>query len=206
MSQYNCSMFSDSVYLFGTTFSPASLWKPYEELPDGTKVDQKKLAEQVVLAAFAYLYNKKLIDIVLGRRGSFFSEKETAKVKKLQSTAPDISGLELAVFSSIRDNSNIYRITRGLTADPLLNSSNPWGEVLQHVKWNLEHRGILKEVEKEKIFFITTYKYVVNGDISKEEKQVTELKKTLAELQSKGELYERILSDIKDGISSRWEY
>ncbi len=81
--------------------------------------------------------------------------------------------------------------------------SNPWGEVLKIVKENLLHRRILKQVEKRKVLFITTYKYVVNGDISNEEKQATELKKTLAELQSKGELYERILSAIKDGISSR---
>jgi len=41
----------------------------------------------------------------------------------------------------------------------------------------------------------------VNEDFSKEEKQVTELKKTLEELQSKGELYIIILSEIASGIS-----
>ena len=66
MSQYKSSMFSDAVYLFGTTFASAPSWSDLkEELPDGTKVNQNKLAEQAVLAAFAYLYNNKLIDIVL---------------------------------------------------------------------------------------------------------------------------------------------
>jgi len=74
--------------------------------------------------------------------------------------------------------------------------------VLQIVKKNLLDRGILKQVEKGKVLFITRYKNVVNEDFSKEEKQVTELKKTLEELQSKGELYKIILSDIARGIYS----
>ena len=208
MSQYNRSMFSDAVYLFGTTLSSPSrggYFEFKEELPDGRMVDQKELAEQAVLAAFAYLYNKKLIDIVRVERTSLF---ETAIVKKLQSSPLDTSGplaggLELVIFSSIRDNSNIYDITKRLMPGRWNTYSNPWGEVLKIVKENLLDRRILKQVEKRKVLFITTYKYVVNGDISNEEKQATELKKTLAELQSKGELYERILSAIKDGISSR---
>ena len=211
MSKYKSSMFSDAVYLFGTTFSSApSRFDRKEELLDGTKVNQNTLAEQAVLAAFAYLYNKKLIDIVLVEGKSLFGEKMTAIVKKLQSPPPyDTSGLEAAIFaqyltlrqrrSTLQDNVGIYDIIRGL----LRNVSNPWGDVLQIVKENLLYRGILKQVEKRKVLFITTHKNVVNEDISKEEKQVTELKKTLEELQSKGELYIIILSEIASGISSR---
>ncbi len=222
-------MFSDAVYLFGTTFASAPSWigDLKEELPDGTKVNQKKLAEQAVLAAFAYLYNKKLIDIVLGEKKawlftgnsqviidlSFLLKRKTttATVKKLQSSAPDqtprqflwshdTSGLEAVIFTHFYDNSNIHDIIRGLFPSDV---SNPWGDVLEIVKKNLLDRGILKQVEKGKVLFRTTYKNVVNEDISKEEKQVTELKKTLAELQSKGELYKEILSSIAFGISSR---
>ena len=201
MSQYKSSMFSDAVYLFGKTFSsaPSLNFLIREELPDGTKVDPEKLAVQAVLAAFAYLYNKKLIDIVLGEREGKRKTK-TAEVKKLQSSAPDTSGLEAVIFTSIRDNSDIYDITVGLLQRK---SVNPWGAVLNIVKKNLLDRGILKQVEKRKVLFITTHKNVVNEDISKEEQQVTELKKTLEELQSKGELYKKILSDIASGISSR---
>ncbi len=222
MSQYNSFMFSDAVYLFGTTFSSLSrggffqegFWY-IEELPDGTMVDQKKLAEQAVLAAFAYLYNKKLIDIVLGEKkawrftGKYFfiidlafllkRKTTTARVKKLQSSAPDTSGLEAVIFTHIQDNSDIWGLTLGLLRSAV---SNPWGDVLEIVKKNLLERGILKQVEKGKVLFRTTYKNVVNEDISKEEKQVTELKKTLNELQSKGELYQQILSDIENGIAS----
>jgi hypothetical protein len=63
MSQYKSSMFSDAVYLFGTMFSSAPIFWNEEELPDGKWVNQIELAEQVVLAAFAYLYNKKLVTI-----------------------------------------------------------------------------------------------------------------------------------------------
>ncbi len=205
MSQYKSSMFSDAVYLFGTTFASAPSWSDLkEELPDGTKVNQKKLAEQAVLAAFAYLYNKKLIDFVLEERERKVLFRKTkvkaAIVKKLQSSAPDTSGLEAVIFTLIRgDNSTIYGLTRGLFRSDV---SNPWGDVLTIVKKNLVDRGILKQVEKGKVLFITTYKNVVNEDFSKEEKQVTELKKTLEELQSKGELYKIILSDIARGISS----
>ena len=206
MSQYKSSMFSDAVYLFGTTFASAPSWSDLkEELPDGTKVNQKKLAEQAVLAAFAYLYNKKLIDFVLEERERKVLFRKTkvkaAIVKKLQSSAPDTSGLEAVIFTLIRgDNSTIYGLTRGLFRSDV---SNPWGDVLTIVKKNLVDRGILKQVEKGKVLFRTTYKNVVNEDISKEEKQVTELKKTLAELQSKGELYKEILSGIAFGLSSR---
>ncbi len=205
MSQYKSSMFSDAVYLFGTTFSSApSRFDNKEELPDGTKVEQLKLAVQAVLAAFAYLYNKKLIDFVLEERERKVLFRKTkvkaAIVKKLQSSAPDTSGLEAVIFTLIRgDNSTIYGLTRGLFRSDV---SNPWGAVLQIVKKNLLDRGILKQVEKGKVLFITTYKNVVNEDFSKEEKQVTELKKTLEELQSKGELYKIILSDIARGIYS----
>jgi len=199
-------MFSDAVYLFGTTFSSApSRFDNKEELPDGTKVNQIKLAEQAVLAAFAYLYNKKLIDFVLEERERKVLFRKTkvkaAIVKKLQSSAPDTSGLEAVIFTLIRgDNSTIYGLTRGLFRSDV---SNPWGAVLQIVKKNLLDKGILKQVEKGKVLFITRYKNVVNEDFSKEEKQVTELKKTLEELQSKGELYIIILSEIASGISSR---
>ncbi len=206
MSQYKSSMFSDAVYLFGTTFSSApSRFDNKEELPDGTKVEQLKLAVQAVLAAFAYLYNKKLIDFVLEERERKVLFRKTkvkaAIVKKLQSSAPDTSGLEAVIFTLIRgDNSTIYGLTRGLFRSDV---SNPWGAVLQIVKKNLLDKGILKQVEKGKVLFITRYKNVVNEDFSKEEKQVTELKKTLEELQSKGELYIIILSEIASGISSR---
>lgn len=216
MSQYNSPMFSDAVYLFGATFSPGPSWFGLaEELPDGTWVDQKKLAEQAVLAAFAYLYNKKLIDIVLVERKSLFGGKMMAIVKKLQSSPLDTSGLEAAIFAHVQDNVEIYDITRELLPGsefgfswqvghkPLQNVRNPWGDILQIVKKSLLHKGILKpKLKKERFFLSTTYtyKYVVNEDISKEEKQVTELKKTLKELQSKGVLYG---SAIRDGISSR---
>ena len=201
MSQYKSSMFSDAVYLFGTTFSSAPSWRDLkEELPDGTKVDQKKLAQQAVLAAFAYLYNKKLIDIVPAEGKFLFRKTKTAIVKKLQSSAPDTSGLEAVIFTRFQDNSSIYSITRGLFQS---NVANPWAVMLQIVKKNLLDRGILKQVEKGKVLFITTHKNVVNEDFSKEEKQVTELKKTLEELQSKGELYKIILSEIESGIWSR---
>ena len=206
MSQFKSSMFSDAVYLFGTTFSSApSRFDRKEGLPDGTKVNQNTLAEQAVLAAFAYPYNNKLIDIVLEeweRKVLFRKTKEKAAiVKKLQSSAPDTSGLEAVIFTLIRgDNSTIYGLTRGLFRSDV---SNPWGDVLTIVKKNLLDRGILKQVEKGKVLFITTYKNVVNEDFSKEEKQVTELKKTLEELQSKGELYKIILSEIASGISYR---
>jgi len=199
-------MFSDAVYLFGKTFSSApSRFDNKEELPDGTKVEQLKLAVQAVLAAFAYLYNKKLIDFVLEERERKVLFRKTkvkaAIVKKLQSSAPDTSGLEAVIFTLIRgDNSTIYGLTRGLFRSDV---SNPWGAVLQIVKKNLLDKGILKQVEKGKVLFITRYKNVVNEDFSKEEKQVTELKKTLEELQSKGELYIIILSEIASGISSR---
>jgi len=201
-------MFSDAVYLFGTTFASAPSWSDLkEELPDGTMVNQKKLAEQAVLAGFAYLYNKKLIDIVLVEKKFLFWKKMMAIVKKLQSSPLDTSiqelkyfrGLEAAIFAHIQqDDDGIYDITRDL----LRNVSNPWGDILQIVKKSLLDRGILKQVEKRKALFTTAYKNAVNEDISKEEKQVTELKKTRAELQSKGVLYE-ILSAIAVGISSR---
>jgi hypothetical protein len=218
MLQSNSSMFSDAVYLFGTTFSsPSSGGSSKEELPDGTKVDRKKLAERAVLAAFACLYHQKLIDFILGEEKSLrtmFIKRKRAIVKKLQSSPPyDTSGLEAAIFAHVQDNVGIYDITRELLPGqigfsgfswqvghkPLRDVSDPWGDILQIVKMNLLRRGILKEVEKS---YITT-KYVMNGDISKEEEQVTELKKTLKELQSKGELYQQILSDIGSGIASR---
>jgi ribosomal protein S19E (S16A) len=218
MSQDQSLMFSDAVYLFGNTFASAPSWRDSEELPDGTKVSQKTLAEQVVLAAFAYLYQKQLIAIALGERKPFFRKYKTAIVKPLQSTAPDLSGVEAVIFSSIQYNDYINGITGitgfshmyGLTLALIQRTddfTNPWHEVLKIVKKNLLQRGILKRVEKGKILFITTHKYVVNGDISKDisqaAKHITELKKTLEELQSKGELYQQILSDIEKGIASQ---
>jgi hypothetical protein len=205
MSQYNSSLFSDAVYLFGTTFSSRRFFYNNEELPNGTKVDQKELAKQAVLAAFACLYHKKLIDIVLVERKSLFGKKMTAIVKKLQSSPLDTSGLEAAIFAHVQNNVRIYDITR----DVLRVSVNPWGDILQIVKQNLLDRGILKRDEKRELLSqLTTYKYVVNEDISnedisKEEKKVTELKKTLKELQSKGVL-DGILSAIRYGVSSQY--
>jgi hypothetical protein len=199
--RYISTMFSDAVYVFGTTFSSAPSWRDSEELPDGTKVSQSTLAEQVILAAFAYLYNKKLIDILLEERKVLFRKIKTVKVKKLQATAPGTSGLEAVIFSSIRDNSGMYGITYALIPNRESIFSNPWRGVLQIVKDNLLQRGIVKQVVKG-----TTYKYVVNGDISKEAKQLTELIKTLKELQSIEELYQQMLSAIAKSLAaSRWD-
>jgi hypothetical protein len=204
--RYISSMFSDAVYLFGTTFYSAPSWLDSEELPDGTKVSQHNLAKWVVLAAFAYLYNKKLIDFVLEERERKVLFRKTkikeAIVKKLQSSAPYTTGLEAVIYTSIQPHDDIYGLTRALIGRDD-DFTNPWREVLKIVKKNLLDRGILKRVVKGKVLFITTYKYVVNGDISKEAKQITELIKTLKELQSKGELYQQILSDIEKGIASR---
>lgn len=134
-------------------------------------------------------------------------------MKPLQSTAPDLSGLEAVIFSSIQYNDYINGITGfshmyGLTLALIQRTddfTNPWHEVLKIVKKNLVQRGIVKRVVRQGLF-ITTYKYVVNEDISTEEKQIAELKKTLEELQSQAELYEQMLSDIEEGITSReWQ-
>ncbi len=219
MSQYNSSMFSDAVYLFGTTFASPSrggffkyVFGHLEELPDGTMVDQKELAEQAGLAAFAYLYHKKLIDIVLVERKSLFGKQMTAIVKRLRyGGVLDTSGLEAAIYAHLQDNVSIYDITRELLPGTsagfswvvghkaLQDVSNPWGDILQIVKKNLLDRGILRQVGTY------TNVYVVHGDISKEEKQVTELEKTIEELQSKGVL-DGILSAIAGGISSRQQH
>jgi hypothetical protein len=203
-------MFSDAVYLFGNTFASAPSLGDSYELPDGTRVSQKKLAEQVVLAAFAYLYHNKLINIDLGERENKFlflkTKIKTAKVNTLQATAPDLSGLEAVLFSSLRYNeyygnglTHMYGLTRALVQRF---DYFPRRVVLKIVKKNLLQRGVLKRVETAKVLFITTHKYVVYGDISKVEKHITELKKTLEELQSKRELYQQILSDIHDGMTS----
>jgi hypothetical protein len=73
---------------------------------------------------------------------------------------------------------------------------------LQNMKENLLQRGMLKRVVKGKVLFLTTYKYVVNGDISKEKQQLTELQKMLKEFQSKRELYQQMLSAKEEGIAS----
>ncbi len=196
--RYLGTMFSDAVYVFGATFSPApSRGDVSEALPDGTKVSQSELVKWIVVAAFAYLYNNKLIDFVLEERKVLFRKEKRVYVKTLQATAPDLRGVEAVFFSSLRYNeyygnglTHLYGLTQAITTD----------QVLQIVKGNLLQRGILKKVVKEKRLFITTYKYVVNGDNSKEAKQVTELIKTLEELQSKGEIYQQMLSDIEVGM------
>jgi hypothetical protein len=208
MSQYQSFMFSDAVYLFATLFSrygkQAELYGNLEELPDGTW-DQEKLAKRLVLAAFACLYQKQLIAIDLGKRKSWFRKQKTATVIKLQSSASGLSGVELDIFSSLRDKSDMYHLTQALI-ERIWVSSNPWRRVLKIVKKNLLDRGIVKRVVKEKILFIRTHKYKYNGDSSRDiaqaAKQLTELQKTLKEFQSNGELYQQMLSDIEEGIAS----
>jgi hypothetical protein len=75
MSQDQSFMFSDAVYLFAKILSSVPTGHYKEELPDGTGVNQSELAVQVVLAAFAYLYQKQLIAIDLGERKSWFRKK-----------------------------------------------------------------------------------------------------------------------------------
>jgi hypothetical protein len=47
------------------------------------------------------------------------------------------------------------------------------------------------------------FKYIVSGDLSQVEKHVTELQKTLEELQAQGDLYQQMISDIEKGFVSR---
>ncbi len=171
------------------------------------KVNQAELAVWVVLAAFAYLYQKQLIAIVLEERKFLFIRNKTVYVKTRQATAPDLSGVEAVIFSTLQEVndtswrvvSNMYNITR--RSIPWL-TSNPWSWVLDIVKEHLVQRGIVKRVVWQG-FFLLTHKYVVNGDLSQAEKQVTELQKTLEDLQAQGELYQQMISDIEKGFVSR---
>lgn len=195
-------MYSPSVYLFAEKNIPEAKMLDFkEELPSGTKVNQKKLAEQATLAAILYLETSGSIKLDLIEEKTLFIKHKSLKATRLKE-ANKLSSLEAGLFGYIQQNSSIkdavYRLLRE-------DSSNPWQHTLGFVKHYLLESGIFKKVEGKKILFIQTHKNVLERIPIEEEQNFADFQKALENISKNKDLYDKLLSDISGGISSRLE-
>jgi hypothetical protein len=197
-------MYSDTVYLFGDEFATkGGMLQTNEELPNGNKVDQKKLAETVTLAAFVYLQEKGFIELNIVEGKVLFIKTKSVKAKKLKEAKESQGVLEDGILSYINGEVDVKKIIRDLLRS---DSTNPWANMLYFTKKDLQQRGIIEKVEKGKVLFIKTYKNILKGEIPAEEKkQLEDVKNALENFKKNEELYNKTASAVKDGISSRVE-
>jgi hypothetical protein len=195
-------MYSDIIYLFGDQFStPAGMLSYKEELPTGTKVEQKKLSQMVVLGALLFLKEKKIIDIFIAEGKVLFVKTKTVKVKRLNTPKESVGGLEGALLRTVADEKNLQEMMHNLFSHDIY---NPWGDVLEVVKKDLQEKGIIQKEEKGKVLFVKTYKNTLAKEISdKDTKELENFKSVLDEFKKNEELYRKTLSAIENGIASR---
>lgn len=175
-------MISNIVYLYGDNFAPeTNILHFREELFNGKKVDQKKLAQQLVFAAILSLYQDKIIDLFIEERKVLFIKTKTAKAKKLKD-ANGLQGLEKEVFRHVKDIASI----KDMVMHSIYVDENPWEEVTKIVKKQLkEEKAKYKEEEIEKMF--NTYSA------------------TIKEIKSKDELFSKLHQAIREGLEAREE-
>lgn len=175
-------MISDIVYLYGDNFATETNILHFREtLFNGKKVDQKKLAQQLIFAALVSLYQDKVIDLFIEEGKILFIKTKTAKAKRL-TDAKGLEGLEKQLFTNIKDTEAIKVIVRlSLHID-----ENPWGEVSRLVRKQLDStksRPSEKEIEK----------------------RFNEYSATIGEIKKKGELFTKMHEAIREGIEAREE-
>lgn len=173
-------MISPIVYLYGDKFAPETNILHFREtLLNGKKVDQKKLAQQLVFAALISLYQDKLIELFLEEGKFLFIKTKTAKAKRAKD-AQSLEGLEKIIFEHIKATENINDVVRlSLHMD-----ENPWEQVTRIVR-KIAEKTKLKDEEIEKMF--------------------NAYSATIKEIKTKGDLFSKIHDGIREGIERREE-
>ncbi|HYD35814.1 MAG TPA: hypothetical protein VD999_07165 [Vitreimonas sp.] len=199
-------MYADTVYLFGDQFAPAAGMLGYKEtLPNGTKVDQKRLAELVVIAALVEMSEQGYIKTYVKDGEFLFFKTQTAVVSLEKKPAKSLGVFEHALLSVLDSAQKELSINDLLHYLLQRDSYNPWGEVTRFINENLINRGILEKTKDKQILFIKTYKNVLKGEIPQEEQQRLEKVKTALEHFKNNDpvLYKKVLDGVNNGISSR---
>jgi hypothetical protein len=193
--------YSSLVYLNAHLYSPeAKTFSTKEELANGIKVDQKKLAELLILSGFIFLQNKGYLDFHLKEEGILFFKKQNPYATKLKDIDGDLSGLELFIMQNINDGKRVDRIVQDLLAR---DSFNPWADVTNNVKRDLIEKGLIKFEEKGKILFIKKYKAVEAKDLTPEDEvNRKEWEDAYQKFQSNTQLYERVQKLVSNGLNS----
>lgn len=197
-------MYSEVVYLFAETYFPkAGLLGNKEELPSGIKIDQKKLAYEVSLAALLYLKEKGFIDIYLKETKILFIKKITAQVKKLKEDDGSLAGLEQAIVTLLKDGErSAYDITFFLIETSFM----PYNDLVSYVRQSLFDKNILASEQKGKVLFVKTYKVSLNSEIPGSYNELkSHYDKAVLEFRNSGELYKKTFSALSSGIDARIE-
>lgn len=180
ISYYNHHMLSHIVYLYGDKFAQETNMLHFREtLLNGKKVDQKKLAQQLVFAALVSLYQDKLINLFLEEGKILFIKTKTAKAKRLKDT-DSLEGLEKIIFERIKGTENINDVVRlSLHMD-----ENPWEQVTKMVR-KIAEKTKLTDEEIEKMFHAYSA--------------------TIKDIKNTPDLFSKIHDGIREGIERREE-
>ena len=178
-------MFSDIVYLYGDIFSPEVNFLHFrEELPSGKKVDQKQLANQVVLAALCSLYAQQYISLYFEEKKIFFIKTKEIKAKRILDKNI-FKGLEKDLFNHIASDTLVKDAVSSLLHGY---SENPWNEILKITKKHIADEQIIKD------------------DNSKDQESRFNLySKAKNELASNNDLFAKLRNIVKDAIASHEE-
>ena len=178
-------MFSDIIYLYGDIFSPeVNVLHFREELPSGKKVDQKQLANQVVLAAICSLYAQKYISLYIEEKKILFIKTKEVKAKRVIDENI-FKGLEKDVFNHISANTFVKDSVSSLLHGYM---ENPWEEILKIVKkYILDEKIIKDESSKDQEARFHLYTVAMN------------------ELKANDDIFGKLRNVVKDAIASHEE-
>jgi hypothetical protein len=134
-------MYSIIVYLMGEKYVPMAKtldWK--EVLANGTKVNQKKLAELMILAAFIYLLENKFITLYFKEDQFLFFKSKNIYIKKNTEDNGTLSGIESYLLSAAKREEKVFDLLSTMLHGHV---QNPWQKMIEIVKHELHERGTL---------------------------------------------------------------
>jgi hypothetical protein len=195
--------YSELIYIFANETVPAASVIGFkEDHPSGKKLNNEVLAEQLVLAALAYLYDKQYLTIQVVHQTKWFVLKEVQLFVVKNSKNPElpVSPLESKIISHLDIQAIILdNLVKNLIDKP---SEDPWMEIIRIVKDSLITRGLLIKAEPKSFIFNSIDYVFPQGLPDLLRKQYLHIMKPLSDFEKLPEFY-YIRKCIIKGVSKK---
>lgn len=190
-------MFSTIVYLHADKYVPEATllnWKVV--IGDGTRIDQKKFAAQLIQVAVLYLRKHNFIELELQEKKVLFIKTTNLVLKKCKDDDGTLSGLEAEIMHSLIQDQSIYNVVRNIIPHDVM---NPWSDLINITQRDLIEHGILDQDANGKV--TPTQRYDQTSESSMQ--NMRDLNQSLEEVTNLGEIHKNLILGIEKGLFSR---
>jgi hypothetical protein len=199
---------SDLVYLFGDRFAKKARLGGEQLVYGGSKVNDKDLGEQLLLASLADLTSKGHLglELVEQKKLGLFTSRDVL-VTRLSTPQATLYGMDAAVWDNLAGDPQQDRV-RDLIARIIGDTRlNPWRDLVEFTKKGLAEQGYLNADKEELRFRPDKVHWSPNEElILPHEGKVEQVKAQLSALEGRDRaLYKQLLDSVKKGIKAMVE-